>query len=335
MPVLVEGIGTVQPYNMVTVRPLISGQIADIDFTEGQPVRPGDVLAHLDSRLLEAQLQQAQARGLQDRARLAYARQELARLDSEGVQGFVSRDLIDSQRSQVAVLKATVVADQAAIRNAQVQLSYTVIRAPIQGITGIRMVDVGNVISPSGTGIVVITQIKPIAVVFTLPATALAGLPQGRSADNVVVEAFDAQDRGQLATGTLALVDNRIDPTSNTARLKAIFANTTGTLRPGEFVNIHLRKSVLREVPTVPGRAIQYGQEGPFVWRLRADSTVEQRPVEIGPSEGNEVEVRHGLTVGDRVVVEGQYGLRAGAAVRVQPGPVAPPSSAGADLAVP
>jgi multidrug efflux system membrane fusion protein len=335
VPVVVEGIGTAEAYNTVTVRPRIGGQITDIDFTEGRPVRPGDILARLDSRLLEAQLQQAQAHCLQDEARLEYARQALARLDAEGAQGFVSRDLIDSQRSQVAVLKATVVADQAAIRNARVQLSYTVIRAPITGVTGIRMVDVGNVISPSGPGIVVITQIRPIAVVFTLPAAALGGLPQGRSTRQIAVEAFDAQDREPLAAGVLALVDNRIDPASNTARLKAIFPNTAGELRPGEFVNVHLRKSMLPDVPTVPARAVQYGQDGPFVWRLQPDSTVELRPVEVGPSDGDEIEVRRGLAAGDRVVVEGQYGLHTGAAVRAQSRSVASPSSAGSDLAVP
>ncbi|MDE2052498.1 MAG: efflux RND transporter periplasmic adaptor subunit, partial [Gammaproteobacteria bacterium] len=228
VPVVVEGIGTTQAYNTVVVKPRIAGQIADIDFIEGQQVRPGNVLVRLDSRLLDAQLQQSEAVRLSDRAKLDYARQELARLESEGAQGFVSRQLVDSQRSQVAVLKATVVADQAAVRNAKVQLSYAVIRAPILGITGIRMVDRGNMIAPSDAGIVVITQIKPIAVVFTLPASALAGLPQGRSTRTIAVEAFDAQDRKPLASGTLALVDNRIDPASNTARLKAIFANTGG-----------------------------------------------------------------------------------------------------------
>ncbi|HEV7137379.1 MAG TPA: efflux RND transporter periplasmic adaptor subunit [Steroidobacteraceae bacterium] len=333
VPVVVEGLGTVRAYNTVTVRPLISGQIADIDFMEGQRVRPGDVLARLDSRLLEAQLHQAQATSLSDRARLDYAREQLKRLESEGAQGFVSRQLVDSQRSQLAVLKATAVADEASVRSAAVQLSYTIIRAPIPGITGIRMVDRGNVISPSDPGIVVITQIKPIAVVFTLSATALAGLPEGRSAGTPAV-AFDAQDRKPLATGTLELVDNRIDPVSNTARLKAIFANADAALRPGEFVNIHLRKSLLRDVVTVPRRAIQYGQAAPFVWLLRPGSTVALRPIQLGVSNADHVEVTHGLAAGDRVVVEGQYGLEAGARVRVQALPVAPSSEA-TDLAVP
>ena len=333
MPVVVDGLGTVQAYNTVTVRPLISGQIADIDFMEGQRVRPGDILARLDPRLLEAQLHQAQATALSDRARLDYAREQLRRLDSEVAQGFVSRQLVDSQRSQVAVLEATLIADQAAVLNAAVQLSYTVIRAPIPGITGIRLVDRGNVISPSGSGIVVITQIRPIAVVFTLPAAALDGLPQGRSAGTPVV-ALDAQNRKPLATGALELVDNQIDPVSNTARLKAIFPNTDDALRPGDFVNVRLRKSLLRDVLTVPRRAIQYGQTGSFVWLVRPDSKVSLQPIQAGASEGDNVEVTSGLRAGDRVVVDGQYGLQAGTAVRVQELPVARSSEA-ADLAVP
>jgi multidrug efflux system membrane fusion protein len=158
-------------------------------------------------------------------------------------------------------------------------------------------------------------------------------LPEGRSAGTPAV-AFDAQDRKPLATGTLELVDNRIDPVSNTARLKAIFANADAALRPGEFVNIHLRKSLLRDVVTVPRRAIQYGQAAPFVWLLRPGSTVALRPIQLGVSNADHVEVTHGLAAGDRVVVEGQYGLEAGARVRVQALPVAPSSEA-TDLAVP
>jgi multidrug efflux system membrane fusion protein len=334
-PLVVEGIGTVQAYNTVTVRPLISGQISNIAFVEGQRVTPGDILARLDPRLLEAQLQQAQAASRSDRAKLDYAREQLRRLTSEVAQGFVSRQVVDSQRSQVAVLEATVLADRAAVRNAAVQLSYTVIRAPIPGVTGIRLVDRGNVISPSGPGIVVITQIKPIAVVFTLPASELTGLPEGRSAGTIPVTAFDSRDREPIATGTLELVDNQIDPGSNTARLKAVFGNADGALRPGQFVNVHLRKSMLRNALTVPSRAIQYGENGPFVWLLRPGSTVEQRAIQTGARDGADVEVTHGLTAGDRVVVEGQYGLETGALVRVQARPVTPPSSAPNDLGVP
>ena len=226
-------------------------------------------------------------------------------------------------------------ADRAAVRNAAVQLSYTIIRAPIPGVTGIRLVDRGNVISPSGPGIVVITQIRPIAVVFTLPANELAGLPEGRSAGTIAVTAFDSRDREPIATGTLELVDNQIDPGSNTARLKAVFANADGALRPGQFVNVHLRKSMLRNALAIPSRAIQYGENGSFVWLVQPGSTVEQRAIQVGARDGADVEVTHGLTAGDRVVVEGQYGLETGSLVRVQTRPGTPPASPSNDLGVP
>ena len=318
--VVAEGIGTVEAYNTVTVSPLIAGRLAQIDFIEGQRVRAGDIIARLDPRLLAAQLQQARAVLRRDEAKLEYGRANLKRLDSVAAQGYVSRDLVDAQKAQVAVLAAAVAADRAAERDAQVRLSYTVIRAPIAGVTGIRLIDEGNVISPSGPGIVVITQVQPIAVVFTLPAGSLAGVSEGRSRRHFPVAAFDAPDHQVLAQGTLALVDNRIDPRTNTVRLKAIFPNTRGTLRPGEFVNVHLRLASLPSTLTVPRRAIQYGANGPFVWKLRANSTVEQRPVEVGVSDANRIQVVQGLAAGDEVVLEGQYGLRQGSLVRRRAG---------------
>lgn len=329
LAVVAEGIGTVEAYNTVTVDPLIAGRLAQIDFVEGQRVRPGDILARLDPRLLAAQLVQARAVRRRDEAKLKYGRANLKRLDSVAAQGYVSRDLVDAQKAQVGVLAAAVAADRAAERDAQVQLSYTVIRAPIAGVTGIRLIDQGNVISPTGPGIVVITQVRPIAVVFTLPAGSLAGIPEGRSRRHLPVAAFDAADHQVLAHGTLALVDNRIDPRTNTVRLKAIFSNTRGTLRPGEFVNVHLRLGSLRSALTLPRRAIQYGINGPFVWKLRANSTVEQRPVTVGASAADRIQVVQGLAAGDEVVLAGHYGLHPGALVRLQAGAAAPPASGG------
>src|SRR6202011_3906551 len=183
-----KGIGIVQAYNTVTVKPRISGQIMQVVFTEGQQVHQGDVLAKIDSRFLLAQLHQAQATRAKDEAQLANAKRDLARLNDVSVKGFVSRQLVDGQQAQVATLGAAVQADQAAIENAQVQLDYATVTAPIDGITGIRMVDVGNVISPSDAGIVVITQVKPIAVIFTLPADALAAIAVGRAEGSAPVE---------------------------------------------------------------------------------------------------------------------------------------------------
>lgn len=329
LEVVAEGVGTVEAYNTVTVEPLIAGRLAQIDFVEGQRVRRGDIIARLDPRLLAAKLAQARAIRRRDEAKLVYGRANFARLDSVAAQGYVSRDLVDAQKAQVAVLAAAVAADRAAERDAQVQLSYTVIRAPIAGVTGIRLIDQGNVISPAGPGIVVITQVQPIAVVFTLPAGSLAAIPEGRSRRHLEVAAFDAADQQVLAHGTLALVDNRIDPRTNTVRLKAIFPNTRGTLRPGEFVNVHLRVASLQSARTVPRRAIQYGASGAFVWRLRADSTVQRQPVQVGVSEAGRIQVLKGLAAGDEVVLEGHYGLHPGTLVRLQTGAVAPPAGRG------
>jgi multidrug efflux system membrane fusion protein len=215
VPVEIKGLGVVQAYNTVTVKTRINGQITQVVFTEGQTVRRGDILARIDSRFLLTQLHQAQANSAKDEALLANAKRDLRRLTDELVRAFVSRQLVDAQQAQVAVLEATVHADAAAIENAQVQLDYATITAPIDGITGLRMVDVGNVISPTDPGIVTITQVMPVAVVFTLPADVSAEISLGEAKQNIPVEVFDREDRVSLAKGRLALVDNQIDRTTN------------------------------------------------------------------------------------------------------------------------
>lgn len=337
IPIELAGVGSVEAYNQVTVKPRIDGQITELDFTEGAPVRAGQVLAKLDDRLLAAQLQQASAALQRDEASLADAARKLARATPLAPQGYVSREDLDSLRSQVAMLKASVAADRAAVKTARVELDYTVIRAPIAGITGIRLVDPGNVISTSDPGIVVITQVTPIAVIFSLPADALSTLSPGASRPPLAVSAFSRDDRTRIASGQLALIDNRIDPQTNTVRLKAIFRNDRELLRPGEFVNAHLLASVRRKVLTLPARAVQYSDNGAFVWLLRADSTVEQRPIATGPTSGRLVEITRGVAAGDRVVITGQYGLRTGSPVAVQASApeTGPPASAEGVLDVP
>jgi len=318
IPIELSGVGTVEAYYQVTVKPRINGEITELDFTEGTSVRPGQALAKLDNRLLAAQLEQAEAAQLKDQASLAEAMKKLSRAARLAPEGYVSRDDLDTLRSQVAVLKASLAADAAAVKTAQVELDYTVIRAPIGGITGIRLVDPGNVISTSDPGIVVITQITPIAVVFSLPADELATFPIGATNRVLPVAAYGRDDRTEITSGRLALTDNRIDPETNTVRLKAIFANRRALLKPGEFVNAHLLMSVQHNALTVPSRAVQLSDHGAFVWLLRSDSTVEQRPITTGASSGRYVSVTHGLAAGDRVVVTGQYGLRTGSLVAVQ-----------------
>jgi multidrug efflux system membrane fusion protein len=328
-----KGIGVVQAYNTVTVKSRISGQIMQVVFTEGQRVHQADVLARIDSRFLIAQLHQAQAIRAKDEAQLANAKRDLARLTDVSVKAFISRQLVDGQQAQVATLGAAVQADQAGVENAQVQLDYASITAPIDGITGIRMVDVGNVISPSDAGIVVITQVKPIAVIFTLPADALAAIAVGRA--DAPVEVFDRGDQTRLAAGRLTLVDNQIDRTTNTVRLKAVFDNADDALRPGEFVNAHLLKTVLRGATVVAKGVVQYDEQGSFAWLVRPDLTVESRRVVLGPTSGDWVVIERGLSPGDRVVLDGQYNLRAGARVDPQLKDTAVSATSGNALSVP
>lgn len=335
IPIELTGVGTVEAYNQVTAKPRIDGQITELDFTEGTSVRPGQVLAKLDDRLLAAQLQQSRAARLRDEASLADATRKLARATTLAPQGYVSREDLDSLRSQVEMLKATVAADRAAVKTAQVELDYTVIRAPIEGITGIRLVDRGNVISTADPGIVVITQITPIAVIFSLPADELSRLPVGATRRALPVVAFSRDDRTSIASGRLALTDNRIDPQTNTVRLKAIFANRRELLKPGEFVNAHLLTSIEHNALIVPSRAIQLSDHGPFVWLLRSGSKVEQRSIATGATSGGFVAVTHGLAAGDRVVVAGQYGLRTGSLVAVQTAPETSPMTGESVLDVP
>jgi multidrug efflux system membrane fusion protein len=335
VPVELKGIGTVQAYNTVTVKPRISGQIMQVVFTEGQQVHQGDVLARIDSRFLLAQLHQAQATRAKDEAQLANAKRDLVRLTDVSVKGFVSQQLVDGQRAQVATLEAAVKADEAAIENTQVQVDYATITAPIDGMTGIRMVDVGNVIAPSDPGIVVITQIKPIAVIFTLPADMLAAMALGQAAGPVPVEVFDRDDKTRLAVGRLALVDNQIDRNTNTVRLKAVFDNADNTLRPGEFVNAHLLKTVLRGATVVAKDVVQYDEQGPFAWLVRPDRTVEPRRLAVGPASGAWVVIEGGLSPGDQVVLDGQYNLHAGAPIELQARSVTTPDGGGNALSVP
>ncbi|MDB6107271.1 MAG: efflux transporter periplasmic adaptor subunit [Gammaproteobacteria bacterium] len=335
VPVALKGIGIVQAYNTVTVKPRISGQIMQVVFTEGQQVHTGDVLVRIDSRFLVAQLHQAEATRAKDEAQLANAKRDLVRLTDVSVKGFVSQQLVDGQRAQVATLEAAVQADEAAIENTRVQLDYATVTAPIDGMTGIRMADVGNVISPSDPGIVVITQIKPIAVIFTLPAEMLAAMALGQAAGPTPVEVFDRDDKTRLATGRLALVDNQIDRTTNTARLKAVFDNTDNTLRPGEFVNAHLLKTVLRGATVVAQGVVQYNEQGAFAWLVRPDRTVEPRRIVIGPASGASIVIEGGLTPGDQVVLDGQYNLHPGAPVQLQARSATASGGGGNALSVP
>jgi membrane fusion protein, multidrug efflux system len=317
VPVELKGIGAVQAYNTVTVKPRVSGQLIQVAFTEGQSIRQGAVLARIDPRPPLAQLHLAQANRAKDQAQLQNARRDLARLTEIVLKGYVSRQSVDAQESQVAVYQAAVQADDAAVENAQVQLDYTTVTAPIEGVTGIRMVDVGNMITPTDPGLVVITQVQPIAVIFALPADLVATLGLGQARQPLPVDVFDRDDKVKLTSGTLALLDNQIDRATNTVRLKALFDNADGVLRPGEFVNARLRKTVLHNATAIPPTALQYDEQGAFAWLVRPDSTVIARRVIPGTVSGGLVTIESGLSPGERVVIDGQYNLRNNTVVRV------------------
>jgi membrane fusion protein, multidrug efflux system len=314
-PIYRLGIGTVQAYNTVTVKVRVDGEIEKIAFREGQDVKEGDLLAIIDPRPLEAALHQAEADKARDEALLTNAQLDLERYGTLVKPGFTTRQIYDTQAALVAQDRAAILHDQAVIDNAEVQLGYTTITAPLAGRTGVRLVDQGNIVHAADTtGLVVITQIKPIAVIFTLPQQYLPEITEALGRGPVGVLAYDQDDRVALGEGQLELIDNQIDQGTGSVRLKAIFPNDDERLWPGTFVNAWLRLEQ-RRGPVVPTSAIQAGPEGSFSFVIRPDSTVEARPVRVAATWQGEALVETGLGAADRVVVDGQYKLRPGARV--------------------
>jgi multidrug efflux system membrane fusion protein len=318
-PIELNGLGTVQAFNTVTIHTRVDGQIQSINFTEGQKVAVSDTLLQIDPRPFQAQLDQAIATKARDEAQLANAGLDLKRDQQLVKPGYATVQAYDTQKALVAQLQATIQNDAAQIEYAKVQLGYTTITSPIPGIVGVRLVDVGNIVHATDTtGIVVVTQVEPISVVFTLPEKAIADIRQHMAQAALKVQAFSEDNRIPLGEGQLQVLDNQVDPQSGMVRLKATFPNKDDKLWPGEFVNARL---VLRDEPnasTVPLTAIQQGTNGAFAYIVRPDMTVEQRPVETGASEEGRVLITRGLAAGDRVVVEGQSRLQPGDRVTIQ-----------------
>ena len=332
IPVFLSGLGTVQALNTVTIKPRIAGQILDLPFVEGQQLQSGAIVAHIDPRTFAAALRQAKGVLAKDEAQLTNAEQDLTRATNLAQKGYATTQSLDSQKAQVAGLRAAIESDQAAVESAETQLDYATVTSPIAGVPGVRMVDAGNVITPSDPGIVVITQLQPITVVFTLPEDAIRTLPVGRPDRSVEVDALARDNSTVLARGTLALVDNRIDPATGMARLKAVFPNTDRALKPGQFVNARLRLETLTGAMTLPAAAVQSDQQGTYVYVIRPDAAVEQRRIRVERDVGGLVVVADGLAGDEEVVLDGQYRLKPGTKVAVQ---AAPQESADAAASLP
>jgi multidrug efflux system membrane fusion protein len=316
VPIFLESLGTVQASNTVAVHSQIDGKLQSVNFVEGQEVHKGDTLAVIDPRALQAVLDQAIAKKAQDEAQLIAAQKDLDRFKTLLTKAAGTQQSVDQQQGKVDQLKATIDADQAAIESAQTQLSYTTITAPFDGRVGFRQVDAGNIIHANDTNpLTVLTQIKPSIAIFTLPQKDLADVRDAMLQGPVPVIAMDQDNTRQLAQGELMLIDNQIDQTTSSIRLKARFANEDDRLWPGEFVRLRVRAATRDGAVTIPPTAVQRGPQGLYAWVVKPDNTAEQRPIETAPVDNDTTIVTKGLKVGERVVVNGQYRLQAGTRV--------------------
>ena len=320
VPIHLLGLGNVQAYNTVTVRPQVDGQLVQIAFTEGQMVKAGEVLARIDPRSFQATLDQALARKAQDEAQLANARVDLQRYAGLVAHQYSSQQQYDTTRAQVAQLEAAVQGDQAAAESARIQLGYTAITAPLDGRAGIRLVDQGNIVHASDAGgIVTVTQLRPISVIFTLPEEVVPRLLKTMASAPPPVAVLSRDSKETLDRGQLTLLDNQIDPATGTIRLKATLPNQAGLLWPGQFVNVQVLIETRPQALTVPATAVLRGQKGAYTYVVQADGTVEVRSLTVGPIAAGVAGIEDGLHEGETVVTAGQYRLQPGARVEVRP----------------
>ncbi len=319
VPVFLDGLGTVQALNTVTVRARVDGEIKQIAFEEGEEVKAGDLLVQIDDAPYRAAYDQAVAKKAEDEAQLTNAQRDLDRYNDLAGKKVISSQQLDTQKALVRQFAATVNADQAAVESAKVQLDYTKVVAPISGRTGIRLVDQGNVVRASDqTGLVVLAQFQPISLIFTLPEQSLTSIDkEAAAAGRLSVLGVDRDNKTVLDEGKLSVIDNQIDTTTGTIRLKATFPNEKRQLWPGQFVNARLLLTVRKDGLVVPASVVQRGPQGPFAFVIKADETVEIRPVKVGPIEKGEALIEEGLELGERVVVDGQYKLQPGSKVKI------------------
>jgi membrane fusion protein, multidrug efflux system len=330
VPIYLRGVGTVIAYNTVLVRSQIQGQITKIAFTEGQTVHAGDLLAQIDPRPYQAQLDQVTATRDRDQAQLANAQANLGRYTDLGAKGWATPQLVETQTAQVAQLQSAIKADEALIEAANVQLGYTSLTSPISGVTGVRQIDVGNIIHPTDpNGLVVVTQIEPISVIFTLPETDLPQIQQQQMANGSLrVLAYSQDGTLKLDEGKLTLVDNEILQTTGSVRLKAEFPNAAHRLWPGELINVWLLLDTRHNGLTIPASAVQRGQNGSFSYVITPANTVQVRPIKVSQISQGQALIDAGLTANEQIVVDGQYKLQAGSHVTILHGKAAEEAAA-------
>jgi membrane fusion protein, multidrug efflux system len=329
VPIYFEALGTVTALNTVAIRAQVNGQLVSIDFRQGQDVKQGDVIAKIDPAPFKATLDQAVAKKAQDEALLIDAQKDLVRFKTLVVKNVETQQNVDAQQAKVDQLKATVDADQAAIEAAQTQLNFTTITAPIDGVVGFRQLDIGNIIHTSDANpLTVLTQIKPCVAIFTLPQDDLGPLREAMLRGPVEVLAFDQDNTQQLAQGHLLLIDNQIDQSTSTIRMKAEFPNQDERLWPGEFVHIRTLVTTRKDAVTVPAVAVQRGPDGLYTWVIKPDNTVEQRPIQALTVSETLAVVTKGLSPGEHVVTDGQSRLDVGTRVAIKPAAAASAQSA-------
>jgi multidrug efflux system membrane fusion protein len=326
VPVYIDAVGTVKPLNTVTVRPQVDGKLISVNFKEGQDVKKGDVLARIDPTIYKAQLDQAMAKKAQDAAQLANAKNDMVRYEKLAATNAINKQQADTQRALVAQYTAQVQADQGAIENTQATLGYTTITAPISGRTGMRMVDEGNIVhaSDASSAIVTITQLKPISVVFNLPQQDLDRVNQAFAKEPLDIDALRPSDNAVIERGKLTVIDNQVDSSTGTVKLRAEFPNSSLPLWPGQFVNVRLKIDTLHDVVVIPTGAVQRGPDGAFVYVVKADNTAAMRKIAVEKQDEKQTVVKSGIEPPERVITTGFARLTDGAKVVIGARPGAP-----------